>query len=112
MSGYGTATDVETLLEAMRDKMTAATTDITYLSHVGIVSAIPRFSAHDATIYLRWTGSPKEKYGMHSTKDLYVATHQVDVYCLLQTTSPDEEAIILGTRGAGHLHRRCDRLLQ
>lgn len=97
MSGYGTATDVETLLEAMRDKMTAATTDITYLKNIEVVSAIPRYSPTDATIYLIWTGSPKEKWGEHTTKDLFVATHQVSIFCMLQTTSPDQQAVILGT---------------
>ena len=94
MSGYGTGTDVETLLEAMRDKMKSATDDITYLRNVEIVAAVPLMVPADPTIYLIWTGSPMEKVGEGS---LYEATHEVSIICTMQTTSPDHEAIIVGT---------------
>jgi hypothetical protein len=94
MSGYGTGTDVETLLEAMRDKVQQATTSLTYLRDVKIVSAVPLHVPNDPSIYLIWTGSPMEKVGEGS---LYKATHNVSIVCTMQTTRPDLEAVIVGT---------------
>ena len=93
MSGYGDATDVVTLLEAMRDKIKQSGS-LTYLREAEIVAAIPLMLEMDPTIYLMWTGSPMEKVGEGS---LYKATHQISIICTTQTTSPDLEAAIIGT---------------
>jgi hypothetical protein len=94
MSGYGTGTDVETLLEAMRDKVKAATSSITYLRNAEIVAAVPLMVPADPAIYLIWTGSPMEKVREGS---LYEATHEVNIICTTQTTDPSMASAIVGT---------------
>jgi hypothetical protein len=94
MSGYGTGTDVETLLEAMRDKVLATTSSLTYLRNAEIVAMPPQAVPADPAIYLIWTGSPVEKLAEGS---VYEATHEVSIICTMQTTDPDHASVIVGT---------------
>lgn len=96
MAGYPAGAAMGDVLEAMKNKL-IQTSQMPYLRHVRIKMGNWGFPPwENYQVYLEPVGSPEELYAEAGRQTAYIATHIIQVECIMPWQSPDQEDAIIG----------------